>query len=600
MLAATDALSLRSSPPGAEVEFRGYLDDPERWYGLGTTPLEAIRLPSTPLLFRVRKDGFETFVGQPFAGVLADSFLLDFELQPAGSVPEGMVRIPAGTGGFEQAELALPAFWLGRHEVTHREFQRFVDAGGYEDPELWREPFASDGRTLSFAEARALFLDATGRPGPSTWRFGAFPEGEAEHPVGGVSWHEASAYARWAGAELPTLHHWFRAAGIDAFSEILQASNFGGRGAVAVGSTHALSPYGNVDMAGNLFEWTATSDGRGRRYAAGGAWNEPNYTFAQPGALSPFDRGTTRGLRLARYEEAPPAAAREPVEAFRLELDLREPVDDTVFAAFLGFYDYDRTNDLRASIDAVDDSSPHYRWERVSYAAAYGGERVPAHLLLPKSARPPFQVVVYFPSSPAEQFASSQTLDGLPWFEFLVRSGRAVLFPIYKNTYERRIPGWRWSPTARRDVLLQWSKDLGRSLDYLATRSDVDSERVAFYGFSLGAVYGPVFVAVEPRLRAALLLGGGIHPSPYLPEVDPLNFAPRVRVPTLMLTGRDDFVRPVATHQEPLLRLLGTPDEQKRIAQFDGGHTPSDINAIVREANAWLDRWLGPVTPNEK
>ncbi len=58
----------------------------------------------------------------------------------------------------------------------------------------------------------ALFRDRTGRPGPATWEVGSFPEGQADFPVSGVSWHEAAAYAEFAGKSLPTLHHWFRAA----------------------------------------------------------------------------------------------------------------------------------------------------------------------------------------------------------------------------------------------------------------------------------------------------------------------------------------------------------------------------------------------------
>jgi dipeptidyl aminopeptidase/acylaminoacyl peptidase len=102
-------------------------------------------------------------------------------------------------------------------------------------------------------------------------------------------------------------------------------------------------------------------------------------------------------------------------------------------------------------------------------------------------------------------------------------------------------------------------------------------------------------VALEPRIRAVLFLGGGVNAGELPPEADPIHFAPRVRAPTLLLTGRDDFLRPVATHQEPLLRLLGVPAEQKKLAEFDGGHIPSDMNSVIREANAWLDRWLGPV-----
>jgi predicted esterase len=595
LLATTFPVTIRSTPPGATIEFRGYLDAPDRWHALGTTPLESIRLPATELVFRARKPGFTVAEGAPDGGASTQSsYVVDFELWPTSEPLDGFVRVAAGTGGYAGAQIDLPAFWLGRHEVTNREYKAFVDAGGYGERAHWQEPFVRDGRTLAFDEAVAGLVDATGQPGPSTWRLGGYPEGEDDHPVAGVSWFEAAAYARWAGGDLPTLHHWFRAAAPDIFSSILQRANFGGRGTVAVGSSQALGPYGTHDMAGNIFEWTASSDGEGRRFAAGGAWNEASYTYTDPGATSPFDRGANRGLRLARFETPPPAESYAAIRVARPDFDRRTPVGDELFAAYRSFYAYER-RDLNARVDAVDDASPHFRWERVSYDAAYGGERVPAHLLLPRNARPPYQVVVYFPGSPAELLSSSASLDGMPFFEFLMRSGRAVLFPVYQNTFERRIPDWKWSATGRRDLLIQWSKDLGRSLDYLETRPDIDSERIAYYGLSLGAVYGTVLAALEPRVRAVLFLGGGVNPGALPPEADPINFAPRLRAPTLMLTGRDDFVRPVATHQEPLLRLLGVSGEQKKLAQFDGGHLPSDMNSVIREANAWLDRWLGPV-----
>ena len=105
--------------------------------------------------------------------------------------------------------IAVPAFQIGRHEVTNREFQAFVDAGGYEDERLWQGlPFVDDGRALSLNEARKRFRDATGRYGPANWELGRYPEGQADHPVSGVSWYEAVAYSRSQGGTLPTLYHW--------------------------------------------------------------------------------------------------------------------------------------------------------------------------------------------------------------------------------------------------------------------------------------------------------------------------------------------------------------------------------------------------------
>ena len=126
------------------------------------------------------------------------------------------------------------------------------------------------------------------------------------------------------------------------------------------------------------------------------------------------------------------------------------------------------------------------------------------------------------------------------------------------------------------------------------TRPDIDGDRLAFYGFSLGARYGPVFTAVEPRLKVSVLLAGGFSPEEMAPEVDPFNFAPRTAQPVLMLNGRDDFMRPVQTSQLPLFKLLGAPEKDKRHVLYDAGHAPPRLPAI-KEILEWLDRYLGPV-----
>ena len=136
---------------------------------------------------------------------------------------------------------SLPDYWIDRHEVTNRAFKRFVDDGGYRRAELWREPFLKNGRTLTFDAAMAQFRDATGRPGPATWEMGAYVAGQDDYPVGGVSWYEAAAYARWAGKTLPTLYHWSRAADQRLSADVVPASNFSGKALLPVGAS-AASP----------------------------------------------------------------------------------------------------------------------------------------------------------------------------------------------------------------------------------------------------------------------------------------------------------------------------------------------------------------------
>jgi pimeloyl-ACP methyl ester carboxylesterase len=114
------------------------------------------------------------------------------------------------------------------------------------------------------------------------------------------------------------------------------------------------------------------------------------------------------------------------------------------------------------------------------------------------------------------------------------------------------------------------------------------------YGFSAGAVYGPIFTAVDERFNASVLLAGGIF-GDLPPEATVVNFAPRSTVPTLMINGRDDFVVSYELQQRPLFELLGAAEGQKRHARLEGGHIPPDRLAIIEEVVGWFDRHLGPV-----
>jgi pimeloyl-ACP methyl ester carboxylesterase len=166
------------------------------------------------------------------------------------------------------------------------------------------------------------------------------------------------------------------------------------------------------------------------------------------------------------------------------------------------------------------------------------------------------------------------------------------LFPAYQQTYHRRTPGGT-GPHFLRQVVTQRALDVRRALDYLESRSDIDRTRIAFYGLSMGADEGTIVGAVEPRLRTLVLVAAGLDES-VPEEVDGFNYAPRVRMPVLMINGRYDFSHPFGTSQLPLFRALGTPAAKKRHVVLDGGHVPPWPD-VVRETLDWLDRYLGPV-----
>ena len=221
-----------------------------------------------------------------------------------------------------------------------------------------------------------------------------------------------------------------------------------------------------------------------------------------------------------------------------------------------------------------------------------------AYLYLPRQSRPPLQTVVLFPGSNAIDTRSSAEI---PWMTdllgFIFKSGRALVFPVYKGTYERGDDLKSDYPNTSiswRDHVIAWSKDLGRSIDYLETRPDIDSRKLAYFGASWGGSMGSVLPAVEPRIKACVLVSPGFNLQKSRPEVDELNFAPRVTVPVLMLNGRFDYFYPPETSQEPMFRFLGTPKEHKRRVVYDTGHNIPQ-NELIRETLDWLDKYLGPV-----
>jgi eukaryotic-like serine/threonine-protein kinase len=579
-------MRLETDPPGATVSLRDYVDREGAWYPLGETPLADPQVPFGFYRLRIAKAGFvpleigSNMLGRPRVVLIPES----------ANVP-GMVPVPAGRHDFGKTSVQLPAYWMGTREVSNREFKRFIDAGGYREPKYWKEPFRDGDRVLGFEDAMARFRDTTGRSGPATWELSSYPEGRDDFPVGAISWFEAAAFADFAGASLPSIYHWYRASGVnDIFSTILRLSNVDGTGPVRTGELQGVGPFGTTDMAGNVKEWCSNLVlGTSRRYILGGAWNEPGYRFVDADAQDPWQRQPTFGVRVVKNVGSADAAV-VPVGMVNGDPKSVVPASDALFDVYRRFYAYDRSP-LNPRVESVDESVPEYRKEKVSFDAAYGGERVPAYLFLPKHVKPPYQVVLFFPSGYAMAVPSSRYLD-LRAFDFIVRSGRALLYPVYQGTFERRRDRPA-GPSAARDRAVQQTKDLFRAVDYLETRPELDNSRLAYYSLSMGAYFGPIPVSLEPRIKVAVFAAGGLRFNAP-PEIQPANFAPHVNVPVLLVNGREDFSNSLEA-QRRFLDLMGTPVAHKRHAVLEGGHAPADIRGLIREVLDWLDKYIGPV-----
>ena len=618
---SSSVIDIRTTPPGAFVSYKPYADVDGGYIELGVTPINGVRLPIGMHRWQIKKEGYQErevawdvppldwFTEkerEQYGRVFGDPFSLQLDLHEENRIPKGTIAVDRGRfimalegirPDFKGME--LDRFFIDRTEVTNRAFKEFIDADGYSKPRFWKMEFKKDGRVISWLEAMKAFVDRTGEPGPSTWELSGYPEGQDDYPVSGVSWFEAAAYAEFRGKSLPTIYHWARAAlpqrelrrPISPF--ILPLSNFARAGPVKVGTYAGIGSSGAKDMAGNVREWCWNAAGD-RRYSLGGMYKDPSYTFTQAIVLSPWDRSPGNGFRCAVYSEGTSVASKLFQEinlAFHDPYSI-PPLSEEGLRIYRSTYSYPATP-LRPVLEAKDETARDWKRETVTVDAAYGRERIIIHLYLPTSETPPYKAVIYFPGVDAlnrRAFNLSSWL--VPW-DCIPKSGRAFIVPVYSGMYERGrgTPGGQLKKFE--ELFPEWIKDMGRTIDYLETRQDIDIQNLAYMGLSLGARLAPDISIYEKRIKVLVLFGGGVRYPAARPKPQGLTL-PHVKIPVLMLNGKFDYLFSVETSQKPFFELLGTPPEHKRHILYDAGHTPFPRAECIRDLLNWLERYQGP------
>lgn len=182
-------------------------------------------------------------------------------LVPAGSV--SLVKTLDGQTGPPEEDIIVEPFLLDVHTVTNGRFQKFVDAGGYDALEFWPEEIWPHLIELK---------DQTGQPAPRFWRHGRCDVRTADHPVVGISWYEAQAFALWVGQRLPTEAEWQMAASwhIHSSTDMLRRFPWGDSldnhrcniWSSRVGNTKPSNSYPKgaapnhiLQLVGNVWEW---------------------------------------------------------------------------------------------------------------------------------------------------------------------------------------------------------------------------------------------------------------------------------------------------------------------------------------------------------
>jgi len=620
------------APDGATVSFKAYDDPGGAWIDAGTTPVkEWIDAPRGALRLKVVKPGFRTgefVVAVPGPSVqtqLPRRFPFDrpsvpLELVAEGQLPADMVYVPRTDvpvylSGWSTSLLGsdrhdIAAFAIARTEVTNREFKEFIDAGGYDIEQYWQGlKFIYRAQALSWPQARKLLVDSTGRPGPAGWQLSTYSRGQDDLPVVGISWYEAVAYARFRKLMLPTIHHWMRAAFtpydpmFPTAAAITKQSRFFADAPESARTEHGLGPWGTYHMAGNAREWV-WNFADGDAVALGSGWPEYASNFARVYTADPMARLPDHGMRLMQpLSDAPlDPALLEPIKLVRdTPFANRAPVSDDAFEAMRFQFTTPRVAPASVAVNRVDES-PLWTADEVTLTFA-AQEPTTLYVVRPKVHKGPLQPIVYSGVGDCCYLKrpNRDALEQLQIAGFVVNSGRALVMPIWAGGYERYSPEPRETAEAmdrERRLSLQWQHDLNTTIDYLESLPDMDAKKIGYFGISRGASFaGVINLALEPRIHAVVLASGGIwiH-SPLHPMIDLINYAPRITVPVLMLSGRYDHIYPYEQSQKRTFELLGTPAGSKQQIAYDTGHFTLPPNRVAADVSDWFDRYLGRVS----
>lgn len=595
-------ISLNSEHDGVSVFRKPHNSEVSSYELVGTTPFENRNVFNGTSSWMFAKIGYDTLYKLSWPYNFDDGMI---EMPKTGVYPIGMVKIdgsnfPIMIPGISHIKREkLNAFLADKYEVTNEDFKKFVEIGGYTNLDYWKYKFEKDGKKLNFNDAMALLTDATDHRGPAGWELGDFPDDTENYPVTGISWYEAAAYAQFAGKALPTMYHWNLMASTWYSEFFVPLSNFEAKGLSQVGQFQGMSSNGVFDIAGNAREWCYNVSNRNdERFIMGGAWVDSDYASTDAGTADPWDRKMINGFRCIKYldENENQDNLEKIIEFYYRDFMNELIVTDAEFEIIRRQYNYDK-GPLNAESKDVTTSSQDWTIEEITFDAAYGDEIMMAYLFLPIDAVLPLQTVIYFPGSSARFSGEFDPAENGHYedFDFIAKSGRAVLFPIYQSTYNRADKITSDYPNESnyyKERFIMWGKDLRRSIDYLETREDIDSDKLAFYGNSWGGPMGGLMGAIEPRLKCLIIKSGGLYHQPAQKEVDLINYLPHVTQPVLMINGKHDILYPLKSSQIPMFALFGTDPENKQHKLYDVNHSiPRPF--LITDVLGWLDTYLG-------
>lgn len=586
-LKSSRKISVDTDLEGTQVFIKYFRDS--IWNYIGLTPIDSIRVPE--LGFDTNDFNLKLINGDieylPEGGEYGffDMSLIK-ELPPGFTFKRTKEKIFMNFPGiFLGSENVIPAFGVSKTEVSNRQYKKFLEDGGYENPDYWDFPIKIKGENYYFKNSIKLFTDKFGKFGPKNWTYGEYPEGEGNYPVRGISWFEARAYAKYKGLSLPNIFQWLDAAKLSGFtakipdisgsnynSGTLKEVNF------QINNTEILP-----NIAGNVREWVTNSHGLDRKGILGGSYETKEYTFNSFYSLSPFNRSIQNGLRLVK-NLSNKNSLNENLIIKHIERDfkLEKNVSDEVFEVYKSQFDYPKTP-LDVKENFIELPNKKYLIEKFEMATPYKSDEKLYGYIISSKKTEKTKPIIEFPSAGAifnnELIINDQTIKE---YKHLLDEGYSVIIPVYYNTWgrEKTIKDWWPNETEEyKNTIIKIGKDFKKVIDYLETKKNLDISKLSYMGYSWGSVTSNILLAIDKRITSAAIFVGGLMLQKSRKEIESHLYVRRIKIPILHIVGKLDGIFEFEDSFLPWDELIGTNKEDKLTIILDkvGHGLPKDI-----------------------
>ena len=501
--------------------------------------------------------------------------------------------------GINFEDIKLSSFSIGINEVSNKDFQEFVDAGGYENPSYWDFPIQIGKKIYDFNSSIKLFTDRYNRLGPANWSYGKYPSGLGNQPVTGISWFEARAFAKFKNLNLPNIFQWTYASGIPENAltvdqSVTNESNYDSSQLRDVDNNEG-SYNGLNNIGGNVKEWVLNPNGEEKeKYSImGGAYNESPYTFNNYYSSSPFDRSIGNGFRLSKnLTNNQSDLDNDIIPEFQRNFDELRDISDEVFEVYKSQFDYKKSLDSKTT--NIENFKDGYSAQKFEMETTYvGNESLYGYIVYSNKFKDKYNPVIVFPNAGSIGTNTDKWLPEslLNQYKYLIDEGYAIIHPIYYNTFGREKTlrtFWASESEDYKNSIIKIGQDYKRSLDYIESRNDFNFDKMSYFGYSWGSTTSNYLLAIDDRIKAAVICVGGLMLQKSKKEVEAHYYVRRIKTPILHIIGKEDGIFGYEENYKPWKKLIGTSKDKLKLIELDNVGHGLPWDTIIKHHSNWI------------